>query len=630
MNLLARTRFRLALVLLAGASVASPIHGQTAPQASPAQAGLEDPGVALSRNLATLSESPNSLAALLGAGNAAVALGDPEAALTFLSKAEELAPRDGRVKAAIGSALVMMEQGRTALRFFEEARTLGAAEADFAGYRGLAYDLTGDTVRAQRDYRLALTRREDGEVRRRFALSLAIAGNREAALAAIDGQLRRQDRAAWRARAFILALTGDAAGATQAVQAVMPAQASAMAPFLARLPSLSPADRALAVNFGHFPGSGQIGQLAATSVAPRPLTAPPMTPPAAARAAPSISAGSPGLAPAASAPSSQPTTVASVAPRAATPTPSWRSTPLPSSSPPMAVRPPAAPPPATMPLASAAAPSLAPAAMAPSSGGTAAVAGPTTALTPGSSIIAAPLPSANPPPDGAGLPAVAPSSLASTVSIQSTPIAPSTPAPSIAEPVAAPPSISAPATQLPPIVQVTPPPARSFAEVATLVSSLSAASDDSVTITPDAAEPMRPAPRPPAVQRPRSVALADRPQTSAPAAAKPAAKTSGGTKASSAKPDKPAKEPARKWVQIGHAGSPAVLPSIYEKVKSHAPKLFAARTAWTASQKGNNRLLVGPFKSDKEAEAFVSQLERADVESFSWASPAGLEIKKLK
>src|SRR4030095_14537289 len=117
------------------------------------------------RNLATLPQSPNSLDALLGAGKAAVALGDPEAALTFLGRAEELAPRDGRVKAAIGSALVMMEQGRTALRFFEEARTLGAREADSAAYRGLAYDLTGDTVRAQRDYQLALTRREDAEVR---------------------------------------------------------------------------------------------------------------------------------------------------------------------------------------------------------------------------------------------------------------------------------------------------------------------------------------------------------------------------------------------------------------------------------------------------------------------------------
>jgi hypothetical protein len=38
-------------------------------------------------------------------------------------------------------------------------------------------------------------------------------------------------------RAFVLALTGDANGATEAVRAVMPAQAAAMQPFLTRLPT---------------------------------------------------------------------------------------------------------------------------------------------------------------------------------------------------------------------------------------------------------------------------------------------------------------------------------------------------------------------------------------------------------
>ena len=37
----------------------------------------------------------------------------------------------------------------------------------------------------------------------------------------------------------------------------MPAYAGQMRPFLARLPSLDPAQRAMAVHFGHFPGDGQ-------------------------------------------------------------------------------------------------------------------------------------------------------------------------------------------------------------------------------------------------------------------------------------------------------------------------------------------------------------------------------------
>src|SRR5688500_11282498 len=66
-----------------------------------------------------------------------------------------------------------------------------------------------------------------------------------------------RDPAAARTRALVLALTGDTEGANRAAQAAMPGgQADAMAPFLARLPSLSVPERALAVHFGHFPGEG--------------------------------------------------------------------------------------------------------------------------------------------------------------------------------------------------------------------------------------------------------------------------------------------------------------------------------------------------------------------------------------
>ena len=56
-----------------------------------------------------------------------------------------------------------------------------------------------------------------------MALSLAISGQRDAALRVIDGQLRRHDRAAWRTQAFVLALTGDARGAEDIAGRMMPA-----------------------------------------------------------------------------------------------------------------------------------------------------------------------------------------------------------------------------------------------------------------------------------------------------------------------------------------------------------------------------------------------------------------------
>ena len=109
----------------------------------------------------------------------------------------------------------MLISGRPeqALILFAEAVQRGAPEAELAGDRGLAYDMVGDPRRAQQDYALALRHHNDPEVERRLALSLAISGQRDAALRVIDAQLRRRDRAAWRTQAFVLALTGDPAGA---------------------------------------------------------------------------------------------------------------------------------------------------------------------------------------------------------------------------------------------------------------------------------------------------------------------------------------------------------------------------------------------------------------------------------
>ncbi len=216
------------------------------------------PGAELRRNLTTLAANPRSLAALVGAGRAALAMGDGEAALSFFTRADEVTPRDARVRAGMASALVLMERGETALTLFAEAEALGAPTAEIARDRGLAYDMTGDPRRAQQDYALALRRGDDAELRRRMALSLAISGQRDAALRMIDDQLRRHDRSAWRTQAFVLALTGDAAGANDTAIRMMPAGAAqSMAPFFARLAALSPAQKAMAVHFGRFPSDGR-------------------------------------------------------------------------------------------------------------------------------------------------------------------------------------------------------------------------------------------------------------------------------------------------------------------------------------------------------------------------------------
>jgi len=216
-----------------------------------------DPVDQLSMHLRTLAVAPRSLSALLGAGEAAIAVGDPNAALGFFARAEQVDARSGRAKAGLGTALVMLERPDDALRLFGQAVALGISESEIARDRGLAYDLRGDARRAQRDYALALKRGPDDETTRRYALSLGISGDRVPAIVMLDPLIRKKDQSAWRARAFVLAMTGDVSGANGITRAVMPTNlAQTMVPFLARLPQLNAADKAHAVNFGTMPSTG--------------------------------------------------------------------------------------------------------------------------------------------------------------------------------------------------------------------------------------------------------------------------------------------------------------------------------------------------------------------------------------
>lgn len=223
--------------------------------------GLPDPNSPverLGRFIRVLAGSPRDLNALIGAGTAALDVGDANAALGFFSRAEEISPSSGRAKAGLGAALANIEKPDDALRLFAQGASLGASPADFARDRALAYDLTGDWRRAQRDYALALqTHPDDDEAVRRYALSLGISGDRVRALQVLDPLLRRQDQGAWRARAFIYAMTGDVGQANVVARQLMPApMAASMSPLLSRLATLNPAERAHAVNFGTVPGDG--------------------------------------------------------------------------------------------------------------------------------------------------------------------------------------------------------------------------------------------------------------------------------------------------------------------------------------------------------------------------------------
>ncbi|HEX8513440.1 MAG TPA: SPOR domain-containing protein [Allosphingosinicella sp.] len=613
---------------------AAPLSAQTG-----AATGVftERPQAALSRNLRSLAANPKSVTALMGAGKAALDLGDPQAALTFFARAEEQMPRDGRVKMWIASALVQLQQPHAALKFFRDATDLGVPAAEIARDRGLAHDIAGNPREAQRDYRIALQKGRDDEATRRLALSLAISGEREPALRLLEDQLLVRDRAAERARALVLALTGDTAGAARAVQAAMPGpQAGAMSPFLARLPSLSPAERALAVHLGVFPRDGRTaapstyaandfanavtdagrpdpgqGSLARRSAPPEPVST----------ASGRRSGDGGALAPAVRR-TARLNPVTKSSPQETLAGVRQRST-------------------ASRPSAS------------PGFGGSSSH----WALSRGYDI--------SPSKRKAEAPAKSPETVRtpSRTPAQTSIAAAVTPAPAVPLPQAAPARSpeSSPTAQLqslPPAVQGAgaepSPPRQQAPQPAPPQQQTPQPTEVRVAGAEPSATPRQPEPQPtevaiasiepsaPAPQAeptPTGSRLADLSATIAEVAEEEAPSTettalrpkpSAAATAASKKPKPgPPAEPSRAWVQIAVGAAKTALPGEYARLKAKAPKLLAARTAWTAPLNATNRLLVGPFASPKEAQAFVNQLKTEDLSGFAWTSPAGQKVEKL-
>lgn len=477
----------------------------------------------LSSYLRELSRNPNSLSALIGAGQAALGVGDGNAALGFFARADEQAPRNGQVKAGLARALLMVDNPRDALRMFNAATDLGVPEVEIAGDRGLAYDLRGDPKRAQRDYALALSRGPNDEVTKRYALSLGITGDRETALRLLDPLLYKRDQGAWRARAFVLAMTGDQAGANQIVRQVMPDRmAQAMTPFMAKLPTLRAAEKAAAVHLGEMPSD--TARIAAT---PEPL---PSAPPPPARIAAAAPTPAPASIPVSRDPRRRPGTTPRVAPAPA---------PAPSA------------PPATLPeqqrgdLAAIMA-DIRAAALARNSGGPV------------------------------------------------TPVPTPAPAPAATTPVRV--------AQVTPAPRPTPAPKPAAEKPATKGKAKPSADDEPETAS--------------------KTAKAD-PKKKLDPKDKADAKGKLDPKGKKAKAE--AKAPPRIWVQVASGSNAAAMPKEWKRIQGKAPAAFKGKSPSTAP----GRLLVGPFKSDSEAQAFVNTLRKSGVSSFQWDSPAGQDVAKL-
>jgi len=264
--------------LALAASFPPPIFAQTGAivQAVPQTGAVER----LNQNLNRLSRQPTDMEALIGAGEASYQLGDAQAANGFFMRADMVNARNGRVKLGLALVSVALKQPREAAAYFDEAEALGARADTHLFERALTYDLTGQQDKAQADYLLALrTDPGNSALIRAYAVSLGISGKVDVAEAQLRPLLYKSDRGAWRDRTMILAMNGRTAEARRIAQTIMPRSlADSMEPYLVRMGSLTPAQKAAATHYGQFPADGlRLATVTAPPAPPRVETVPAAT-----------------------------------------------------------------------------------------------------------------------------------------------------------------------------------------------------------------------------------------------------------------------------------------------------------------------------------------------------------------
>lgn len=241
----------VAILAAPAASIAQPVVQQLP---DPASARLND---ALRR----LSSNPQSLPALIEAGRASVELDDVDAAEGFFARAQAVAPTNGAVLAGLALVALQREDPSLALDLFDQAAAAGESLAPYAADHGLAFDLVGENQLAQERYQAALSREENAETSRRLALSYAISGNRNASEAVLLPLLQRRDLAAYRTRAFALAILHQEEEAIAIVETMLPGRlASRLTPYMRYMPQLTRPQQAAAANLGRFPTVDNIGR----------------------------------------------------------------------------------------------------------------------------------------------------------------------------------------------------------------------------------------------------------------------------------------------------------------------------------------------------------------------------------
>ena len=560
--------------LLAGAALGWALIGAVAlPQAALADPvvqplPVQSPSMRLNDALGQLARNPQDLEALIAAGRASLDLGDVQAAIGFFLRADTLWPGSVRVKSGLAGAYALGADPVTAIPLFDEAAKLGPIDAARIADRGLAYDLVGDNQSAQAFYRQSLGLAASDETSRRLALSQAISGDRAGMERTLGPLLQRQDKGAWRTRAFALAILNVPDEAESIVHQTMPDDmANSMTAYLRYMPRLTPAQQAAAANLGQFPRAAEIGHddlRFAAYARPRAVIA----------AATPVPVKTDGKRKGKDKSRDKPPQVAMATPVPnppvsrevvttppdriyATPAPvSPKPAPLPAPAPVPALVPQPAPPPKPVPV----------------------------------------------PPAGPGFGPIdsGPAKPPVTFDLRTPPKPPVRPA--------AKPSVQTSGESIDEAFADFTPPSREVEPQAGAVD---------LRHLDRAAKPVAGS-----AAKGTDRKVADK--------AKPDDKAKPGDKSKDKAKDTKLTQPSRIWVQVAAGRDKAALGSDWRRIVKDDPAVFKGKKAYLTAWGQSNRLLAGPFDSQKEANAFLAALKKAGVSgAFAWTSAAGQVIDPL-
>jgi tetratricopeptide (TPR) repeat protein len=571
----------------------------------------------LNEALVRLARDPGDANALTDAGEAALALGDFEAAEGFFRRAGEAQPGNARALAGLAGALVLGGDPYSAIPMFEDAEKAGVNALSVAPQRGLAYDLVGANSLAQDYYRKVLAGDTSGEIRRRLAISLAIGGDPGAAEDMLLPLLRQQDKPAWRTRAFVLAISGRVKEAVDVTNTLLPADlAQNIVPYLRYMPQLTAAQQAAAANLGKFPRASKVGRddprvaRFASLAQPRPKVA-------------TVDAA---LVPKGEVLGSKKRTSKRSEETARSEEASGRKSGSRKDARKEAEK-----------IAQADVARIAPPDLKPTRE-TSGVVQPVvkTTLEPAAKPEPKPAPASTPSPKPAPVP-VPRAAPVEPAAVAAAPAAPASPvfAPPVSLPVPEPASVSEPVSASGTAMAVAAP---GFDLAALPGASKPNAAPPPQQPVREAAAEVEP-PQPEAKQEPgfselfsdlgkpvRKAALAaGAVDISKIEPAKPKPKP----KPEPAKPPPPS-HPSRIWVQLGVGQNIAALKYDWRKLNRTQASLFKGQKAYVSDYGRTNRMLVGPFASRKAADAFLASLAKAGMnDPYLWLSPAGQVVEPL-